>query len=205
VELKIQQADFLTSATEKEAFPPEDMAEMAFAGRSNVGKSSLINALCHRKKLVRVSNTPGRTRTLNFFTVTLQRSVQRPFQLRLCDMPGYGYAKVSKAERKDWEAFIEVYLLNRPQLKVVVQLVDGEVGPTELDLETMHWLQEMSHVPLIVATKMDRLGKAHRKPALHKHEAMLGVAKDSIIGVSAEEGLHLDVLWKALLGRLQDT
>src|SRR5438309_2163374 len=128
--IKVLQAEFLTTAVEAKGYPAPDCPEVAFVGRSNVGKSSMINALAQRKKLVRVSNTPGRTRTLNFFDVRVDRKDER-FDVRFADLPGYGYAQVSKGERKRWEGMIGAYLEKRSNLKVVVSILDGEVGPTE--------------------------------------------------------------------------
>ena len=139
--IKIIDARFVTTAVEPKGYPTGHAAEVAFVGRSNVGKSSMINALTGRKKLVRVSNTPGRTRTLNFFDVELERDGVR-HAVRLADLPGYGFAKASKTERAQWETMITTYLEKRHRLEAVVSIIDAEVGPTPDDIHTLDYLQE---------------------------------------------------------------
>ena len=197
-DIRVLQSDFLTTATEPASYPAPGIPEIAFVGRSNVGKSSLINALTHRKKMVRVSNTPGRTRALNFFDVRLLDG-RREQRVRLCDLPGYGYAKVSKAERKSWEGIIETYLRTRESLAAVVQIVDAEVGPTPQDLETGAWLGAAGKPVVTVATKLDRINKAKRKPALRAHEKALRLPEEFLLGVSSEDGAGLPALWAKLL------
>jgi GTP-binding protein len=194
VELHVLKSDFITTATGPEGWPKHALPEVAFVGRSNVGKSSLINALCRRRKLVRVSNTPGRTRTLNFFEVDVQAGRKLHRQV-LCDLPGYGFAKVSKGERNSWKAIIDGYLTGRPELRGVVLLIDGEIGPTEQDLETLGWLGSTGRPVLVVATKMDRLNKAKRIPALRAHAVKLAVPETMVIGVSATEPFGVDEIW----------
>ena len=194
MDVKVPSAEFVITAMAAAGYPKPDRPEVAFVGRSNVGKSSLINALCHRKKLVRVSNTPGRTRALNFFDVTAAVG-STAHQLRLCDLPGYGFAKVSKAERAEWTRLIEAYVTDRETLRTVVHLVDAEVGPTELDLETLPWLQGIGRGVISVATKLDRLPKSKRLPALRAHEEVLRLAPGTLVGLSSEEGFGLDALW----------
>jgi GTP-binding protein len=196
--IKVVDASFVTTATEPGQYPREPLPEVAFVGRSNVGKSSMINALAHRKKLVRVSNTPGRTRTLNFFDVTLDRRGGRK-TLRLCDLPGYGFAKVSKAEREKWQVMITQYLEQRHTLQVVVLIVDAEVGPTPDDLQMLDLLQEMPPRILVVATKLDRLGKAARKPRLEAIGRRLEIPAGGLLGFSAVERTGADEVWGALL------
>lgn len=194
MDVKIPSAEFVITAMAAEGYPKPDRPEFAFVGRSNVGKSSLINALCHRKKLVRVSNTPGRTRALNFFDV--EATVRtRSHKVRLCDLPGYGFAKVSKAERAEWSRLIEGYVAAREGLRGVVHLVDAEVGPTEQDVETLAWLGSIGRPVVVVATKIDRLPKAKRIPALRAHEKTLRVGEKTLLGVSSVEGLGIDEVW----------
>lgn len=199
--IKVLTADFVTTATKLEEFPRHPIAEVAFVGRSNVGKSSMINALARRKKLVRVSNTPGRTKTLNFFDVTLEHRAKKK-TVRLCDLPGYGFAKVSKDERLAWDRMIDVYLKNRHTLKVVVTIIDAEVGPTPDDVEMIDFLQDKPPRILVVATKLDRLSKAARKPRLEKIRAQLELPANSLLGFSAHENLGHDEVWGTLLGIL---
>jgi len=199
LETHVHTADFLTTAMAPVGYPKTREPEFAFIGRSNVGKSSLINALCQRRKLVRVSNTPGRTRALNFFAVAAAEG-KRVHKVVFCDLPGYGFAKVSKAERAQWKDLIDTYLAGREVLRGLVQLIDGEIGPTELDAQTLAWLRSTGRPLVVVATKIDRLAKARRIPALRAHERALGLPAKSLLGISSVEGFGLPELWSGLLG-----
>lgn len=190
-------ARFLTTAVEEGGWPPADTPEIAFVGRSNVGKSSMINALTGRRKLVRVSNTPGRTRTLNFFDVVLERGEARR-TVRLADLPGYGFAKVSKTERLGWDRMITGYLQRRTALRGVVAIVDAEVGATDDDVRTLAYLVSSGRRVLVAATKIDRLGKAHRKPQLATIAERLSVPRDTVLGFSATEKLGVPEVWESL-------
>jgi GTP-binding protein len=195
--IRVLDAAFVTTAVDAGGWPAGGVPEVAFVGRSNVGKSSMINALTGRRKLVRVSNTPGRTRTLNFFDVGLERQAERR-TVRLADLPGYGFAKVSKAERAAWEEMITGYLQGREVLRGVVAIVDAEIGPTEDDVRTLDYLVRAGRPVLVAATKLDRLAKAQRKPHLSQAAARLSVARDTVIGFSATEKLGLAEVWEAL-------
>lgn len=195
--IKVLDAQFVTTAVEPKGYPKSVVPEIAFVGRSNVGKSSMINALTGRKKLVRVSNTPGRTRTLNFFDVQLERGRSRE-TIRLADLPGYGFAKVSKTERKQWQEMIEAYLGNRRELRVVVSIIDAEVGPTADDHEMLTWLTERSPKILVAATKIDRLNKARRKPRIIELAKELEVPLEVVIPFSSVEKLGVDEVWDTL-------
>ncbi|MBM7115351.1 ribosome biogenesis GTP-binding protein YihA/YsxC [Archangium primigenium] len=199
--IKILDARFLTTAVEPKGYPTSLAPEIAFVGRSNVGKSSMINALTGRKKLVRVSNTPGRTRTLNFFDVDVERD-GKPHLVRFCDLPGYGFAKVSKTERAEWQSMITTYLEKRRDLKVVVSIIDAEVGPTPDDFQTLDYLQEYRRI-LVVATKIDRLPKAKRKPRLSALAEQLSLPREAVLAFSATEKMGLDEVWDALLGSVK--
>ena len=201
VPTKILSADFLTTAAAKAGWPEPSVPEFAFAGRSNVGKSSMINTLVQRRNLVRVSNTPGRTRALNFFDVAVEDDGGQRHAVRFCDLPGYGFAKVSQAERQLWKKLIETYIAERQTLRAVVCIVDSEVGPTQLDVDLLGWTREVHRDAVVVATKLDRLGKAHRKPALASAAAALAVPATSVIGFSAKERLGVDAVWTELLSR----
>ena len=179
-------ARFLTTAVEEAGWPAADLPEVAFVGRSNVGKSSMINTLTGRRKLVRVSNTPGRTRTLNFFDVVLERGALRR-TVRLADLPGYGFAKVSRTERASWEGMITTYLQRRASLRGVVAIVDAEIGATEEDVSTLAYLVSAGRRVLVAATKLDRLGKAHRKPHLAAIAERLSVPRDTVLGFATEK------------------
>ena len=195
----ILSAEFVTTAVAPVGWPAPKGPEVAFAGRSNVGKSSMINALARRKKLVRVSNTPGRTRTLNFFEVALEDEVGSRRELTLCDLPGYGFAKASKAERAHWRTMIENYIHGREGLCLVVCIVDANVGPTEDDLRVIPWMLSAGRRVLVAATKMDRVPKHRRLPRTREIERALTLAEGDVIGVSATQGLNLDAVWRRIL------
>jgi GTP-binding protein len=158
----------------------------------------MINALSGRRKLVRVSNTPGRTRTINFFDVDVESDGKAQL-VRFADLPGYGFAKVSKTERAQWQTMITAYLEKRRDLKVVVSIIDAEVGPTSDDFQTLDYLQEAQRPILVVATKIDRLPKARRKPRLNDLAEQLSLPREAILAFSATDKLGLDEVWEALL------
>jgi GTP-binding protein len=149
--MEIKQSEFITSAVKPEQYPDDGRIEIAFVGRSNVGKSSLINTLTNRRKLVKVSGTPGKTRLINFFLINNS--------FYFVDLPGYGYAKVSKSEKATWGKMMEQYLINRPQLKKVALLVDSRHKPTEDDLLMYNWIKHYGYEVVVVATKKDKLTK----------------------------------------------
>jgi GTP-binding protein len=200
--IKILDARFVTTAVEPKGYPTSLAPEVAFVGRSNVGKSSMINALTARKKLVRVSNTPGRTRTLNFFDVDVERDGKKHL-VRFADLPGYGFAKVSKTERAEWQTMITTYLEKRRDLKVVVSIIDAEVGPTSDDFQTLDYLQEAKRPILVVATKIDRLPKARRKPRLNDLAEQLSLPREAVLAFSATDKLGVDEVWDALLNTMK--
>lgn len=190
-------ARFVTTAVAPEGYPGGGTPEIAFVGRSNVGKSSMINAIAGRRKLVRVSHTPGRTRTLNFFDVDLEVDGERR-TLRLADLPGYGFARVQKKERATWERMITTYLAGRRELRGVVSIVDAEVGPTQDDMRTLRYLAEIGRPALVVATKLDRLPKARRRPRLRAIAEALRVNPHQVLGFSATEKQGLTAVCQAL-------
>lgn len=154
--MKIVTAEFLISAVSAAQYPRQPLPELAFAGRSNVGKSSLINTLVHRKKLVKTSSTPGKTQAINFFLIN-QRFL-------LVDLPGYGYAKVPRQVQARWQPMVETYLQQRHTLQAVVHIVDLRHAPTEQDRQLHEWLQLQSIATVTVATKADKV-KASRRQA----------------------------------------
>ncbi|ENZ03313.1 ribosome biogenesis GTP-binding protein YsxC [Clostridium thermobutyricum] len=147
--MRIKQSEFITSAVRKPQYPTDERVEIAFVGRSNVGKSSIINALTNRKKLAKVSQTPGKTKLINFFLINND--------FYLVDLPGYGYAKVSKAEKESWGKTIEDYLAGREELKRVVLLVDSRHKPTADDILMHEWILHYGYDVIVVATKSDKL------------------------------------------------
>ena len=179
------QITFVTSAKRYSDLPPTP-CEVAFVGRSNVGKSSLINALANRRQLAKVSNTPGRTQLINLFTM--------PKGGTLVDLPGYGYAKVPGRERAGWQAMIEGYLLEREGLELVFVLVDGEIGPTKIDVQMLEWLRGNGVPHTIVATKLDKVKPSKRDG--RKRDLAKGCALDvgDIMWVSASKGTGIEQL-----------
>ncbi len=200
--IHVDSADFVATATKPDQWPKGLLAEVAFCGRSNVGKSSMINALCNRKKLVRVSNTPGRTRTLNFFEVSLRDGLKK-YRVRLCDLPGYGFAKASKTERAQWQQMIEGYLSARNDLRVVTVIVDAYVGPTEDDRAMIEFVAGLPPRILVAATKIDKLNKAARKPRLEQIRKQLELPEGAVQGFSATEPLGVTEVWQALLSGIK--
>ena len=193
-------AEFLRTATRRADWPGGPAAEFAFVGRSNVGKSSMLNALARRAGLARVSNTPGRTRALQFFAVTVQPSpAARPLGLRFCDLPGYGWAQVSKAERDRWASMIEEYLRGRDDLRAVVLIVDARHPPQPADREAMAFLEATGRPVIVAATKVDKLPRARRLPAARAAARELGLPEGEAIPFSAVEGEGSDALWGRLL------
>jgi GTP-binding protein len=186
--MKITSAEFVKSAFSEEHWTRDNLPEIAFLGRSNVGKSSLINSLLNRKALARTSNTPGRTQSLNFFLINQK--------FYFVDLPGYGYAKVSKSTRFDWSKMATDYLANRQQLMLSIQLVDSRHAPTKLDQQLHEWLQHYKKPHLIVATKADKLSSNE----LQKNILVISqTLKDSeIVSYSSVAGRGRDEVWKAI-------
>lgn len=170
--------------------PDAELPEVAFAGRSNVGKSSLLNRLVHRKKFARVSNTPGRTREVNFFKVN--------GTFVLVDLPGYGYARISKEKKAEWKPLIESYLRNSPQLRGIVQLLDARHNPTNDDREMLEFLGELGVPTVIVLTKIDKLRPAERKQRVREISTLLELDDDQVIVFSAVTGEGRDELGEAM-------
>lgn len=192
-------AEFAKTATRPEEWPRGPQPELAFVGRSNVGKSSMLNALAGRKGLARVSSTPGRTRALQFFDLAYRPTpAARPRQVRFCDLPGYGYAKVSKAERDRWAAMIEDYLRGRDVLRAVVLIVDARHPPAESDHDALAFLGATGRRVIVAATKIDKLPRTRRGAALRAVEEALGLARGEAVPFSAVEGTGADALWARL-------
>lgn len=198
---RVTSAEFLAGASRADQLPPPQTLEVAFAGRSNVGKSSLMNALLERKKLVRTSGTPGCTRQISLFDVTTRMGSR----LTLVDLPGYGYAKRSHAEKREWAELIHKYLLQRPALAALVALVDVRRGLERDDeqlLELVGGGRGATRAPvevILVATKLDKLSGSERKLAMNQLRKQ---TSRQWIGFSTELPETHEVLWRQLLERL---
>jgi GTP-binding protein len=186
--VKIVEAVFVRGAVDVSGYPQDNRAEIAFIGRSNVGKSSLLNSLVGHKKLARTSNTPGRTQQINFFLIN--------GQFYLVDLPGYGYAKLSKGQREQLQWMIQKYLAQRNELVLSILLIDSRHLPTELDLQTKSWLEQRDKPFLVVLTKSDKLSNNELRNQVNKIKAALGNAQ--VIPYSAVTGLGKDALWSAI-------
>lgn len=186
--MKIVSAEFIKSAFNETHWTTDGLPEIAFLGRSNVGKSSLINSLLQRKGLARTSNTPGRTQSINFFLINER--------FYFVDLPGYGYAKVSKTMRADWGKMAEEYLSERGELKLSIQLVDSRHSPTELDRQLNEWLIFHQKNHIVVATKADKLSANKLNKSLREIENTLTGSK--IIAYSAHTGKGRDALWREI-------
>ncbi|HWZ83105.1 MAG TPA: ribosome biogenesis GTP-binding protein YihA/YsxC [Terriglobales bacterium] len=184
---------FLLSASDAAHFPPPSLPEIAFLGRSNVGKSSVINALLGTK-LARTSNTPGRTRSINFFEV--RRAGQPKPEMLFADLPGYGYAKVSREISQDWARFVDPYLHQRSTLTLCLALVDSNIPPQDSDRQLIEFLKTAQRPHIVVATKCDRLSGNELPRALKT----LGThyAGSTILPFSAKTGRGKDDLWEAI-------
>src|ERR1041385_2583761 len=186
--MKITSAEFLKSAFRESDWPRDLKPEIAFLGRSNVGKSSLINSLLGVRGLARTSSTPGRTQSLNFFQID--------DQFRFVDLPGFGYARVPKEIKSGWGEMATTYLAKRRQLVLSIQLVDSRHEPTKQDLQLHEWLEESGKPRLIVATKSDKLSNNELRRNLEHIARVLN--DDSVMAYSAKSGRGRDELWRAI-------
>jgi GTP-binding protein len=192
----VNEALFVTSCSHPRDFPAVTFPEIAFVGRSNVGKSSLMNLLLGRRHLVKVSRTPGKTQTINFFSVNAR--------LYFVDLPGYGYARVPRSVQSGWKHLIEAYLTERPTLRAAVFLLDPRRPPTPLDAQLHDWLRSFRVAVVHVATKADQISQSQRLPAQRAIEETLGLATDEVpCFVSAKTGEGKRELWRRLDGLFQ--
>ncbi|NLK94999.1 MAG: YihA family ribosome biogenesis GTP-binding protein [Clostridiales bacterium] len=166
----IKQSEFIISAVKRSQYPVDNRVEIAFVGRSNVGKSSIINALTNRRHLAKVSQTPGKTRLINFFLINQD--------FYLVDLPGYGYAKVSKKEKESWGNTIETYLNGRDELKRVILLVDSRHKPTKDDIMMYEWIKHYGYDAVIIATKSDKLSNNEIPKSKKIIKETLNLSKD---------------------------
>ncbi len=179
------QLKFVTSSVDVRTLPYTH-CEVAMVGRSNVGKSSLINALANHRQLAHVSTTPGRTQLLNLFEQDGGPTVM--------DLPGYGYAKVPERLRNKWQQMIEGYLLGRENLELIFTLIDGEIGPTKLDVGLLDWVRHQEMPIQIVATKLDKVKPSKLGARKEELAQLCGVEKDQVMWVSADKGTGIDDL-----------
>jgi GTP-binding protein len=193
--VQIHSAEFIKSATRPGNYPEQLMPEIAFAGRSNVGKSTLVNTLVGRKKLVRTSSTPGRTQLLNFFAINGRFS--------LVDLPGYGFAKVPLAIKKEWGPMIRTYLQSRENLRALVILFDIRRIPREEDIQLLDWLEEFGVPTIPVVTKVDKVSRNQRRNHLQKISAATGLPVDAFSVFSALSKEGREEIWERIEDALE--
>ena len=203
----IIRSKYVASAVRADQYPPTRMIEAAFIGRSNVGKSSLINSLCHRNGLARVSATPGKTQTINFYELEAKRTdegLDERAKFYLVDLPGYGFAKTNRNNKEQWSGFISKYLSGSDNLGLVCQLIDIRHKPMESDLECYQWLKDCGLRVQIVLTKSDKLSKnaAMSQKALFKRE--MGLSEDDIITYTSSQHTNRGELINRIMAALVD-
>ena len=186
----ITSTEFIKSAVKPSQYPPPDPPEIAFAGRSNVGKSSLINKLLNRRRLVKTSSTPGQTQLINFF------SINEDFTF--VDLPGYGYAKVPLHIRKKWGPMVETYLSSRKTLKGVVMVLDIRRTPREEERDLINWLNHYRIASIMVLTKIDKLSKTKQGKQIREIAGSMNLEDADFILFSAKSGFGKEVLWTAI-------
>ena len=192
----IKSADFVKSAVKPSHYPPAIFPEIAFSGRSNVGKSSLINTLVNRKRLVKTSSTPGRTQLINFFNINNA--------FFFVDLPGFGYAKVPKSIKRTWGPMVETYLSTRKTLKGVVLILDIRRVPGAQDLEFIEWLRYYAIPSILILTKADKLSKSKQMNQHIANTKILGVDRNDLILFSAKSRMGKDSTWAAIEQLIDD-
>lgn len=197
--MHIQKTTFIKSAVKPADYPPVDLPEIAFAGRSNVGKSSLINVLVERKGLVRTSSTPGRTQLINFFQM-----IATPYSLNLVDLPGYGYARVPLDVKKQWGPMMERYLSGRESLRGVVLILDIRRIPSDEDLQMLEWLRSYRRRPIVVLTKCDKLTKNQRARQIALISQRTGIGQEGLTLFSALSKEGREDVWQAIQAVMED-
>jgi len=189
--MKIRKSELLITAAKPEQYPPEAPLEIAFAGRSNVGKSSLINTLVNRSNLARTSGQPGKTQTVNFYNIN--------DDFNLVDLPGYGYARVSMTERQRWAKMIDTYLLNRKNLVEVILLLDIRHEPGEHDKMMYKWIKSLGYNGIIIATKADKMSKGQWARYISVIQKKLDIHdRELIVPFSASKRLNVDKVWEVI-------
>jgi len=194
--MKIFSAEFITGAVSCKQYPDSVCPELAFVGRSNVGKSSLINSLLNRKKLVKTSQTPGKTQEINFFKINNN--------FIFADLPGYGFAKVPQIVRKHWKKMIEDYLLKRETLLAVIFIIDMRRNPSPLDLDLKTWLETHDIEYILIATKMDKLSQSEASKQVKKlNVAYFNEGEDKLLVYSSKSGRGRKELWQKITNRIE--
>ncbi|MGN9165682.1 ribosome biogenesis GTP-binding protein YihA/YsxC [Tissierellaceae bacterium HCP3S3_D8] len=189
--MKIVKSDLQAIAVKPEQYPQDDLVEIAFAGRSNVGKSSFINSMINRKNLARTSGKPGKTRTINFYLINEQ--------FRMVDLPGYGYAQVSKSEKDKWGHIIESYLSERENLREVILIVDIRHEPTNQDLMMYDWIRSFGFKGLVIATKADKISRGNWQRHINIIMKKLGIKdRNLVIPYSSENKVNKDQIFQIL-------
>lgn len=198
--MKIIKSDLHAIAVGPNQYPNDELPEIAFAGRSNVGKSSFINSMLNRNNLARTSGKPGKTRTINFYIIN--------DSFRLVDLPGYGYAKVSKTEKDKWGKIIEEYLVKRENLKEIVLIVDIRHEPTNQDLQMYQWIKSFGYKGYVIATKADKISKANWQKHTKVIRNKLGIKDmDLVIPYSSDKKINIEYMWDIfapILGQEKD-
>ena len=190
----IKNSEFIISAVKRHQYPIDGRNEIAFVGRSNVGKSSIINALTNRRKLAKVSQTPGKTRLINFFLINND--------FYLVDLPGYGYAKVSKKEKESWGKTIETYLTDRDELKRVILLVDSRHKPTADDIMMYEWIKHFGYECVVIATKADKISRGQYQKHMSVIRKKLQLEKEEkIIPISSSKKTGVEDVWNEIVNQ----
>lgn len=192
--MKIRSSEFEISAVRPQQWPQDGLPEVAFLGRSNVGKSSLLNRLLNRKSLARVSSQPGKTQQINFYLINQQ--------IRFGDLPGYGYAQVSKQQRNQFVRMMETYISKRKCLSLVFHLIDSRHEPTKDDVERHRWLLASGVPVVIIATKTDKLPRTKVKPSLQRIRTVLATGYP-VVGVSSTKSVGLEEVWEYIQSAVQ--
>jgi GTP-binding protein len=193
IKMKINKSDLQAMAVAPAGYPQDELPEIAFAGRSNVGKSSFINTMLGRINLARTSGKPGKTRTINFYIINED-------SFRFVDLPGYGYAQVAKTERKKWGEIIEKYLKNRPNLKAITLIVDIRHTPSEQDIDMYKWVKTYGYNTIVVATKADKIARGQWEKHIKIIRDTLEIKDKNtrVIPFSSSKKLNVDTLWEVL-------